>query len=718
MNINLRESLLAAIGPEVEITRGHPLPLGATVMRGGINFSVFSKAATTVNLVLFDRDRPEPLVEFPLDARYHRTGDVWHIFIKTLDPGIEYGYRMDREPNETPQLNRFDKRVALVDPYAKALTKRWPLPANNGESYTLVPSRARVIDSEFDWGFERPLNYHLADSIIYEVHVKGFTQAAPEVDQPGTFCGLVQRIPYLQELGVTAVELMPVTDFAEDLPRTNPLNGQPLTNYWGYHPLSFFALKDSFAGTSDAISEFKTMVKALHDAGIEVLLDMVFNHTAEGDQNGPTLSYRGLDNETYYLIDPENGNYQNYSGCGNTLNCNHPVVRDLILDSLRYWVTEMHVDGFRFDLASILGRGRDGSVLTNPPLLERIAADPVLAGVKLIAEAWDAAGLYQVGSFPHWGRWAEWNGKFRDDVRRFVKGDEGMVSALATRLTGSADLYQGSGRAPFHSINFITSHDGFTLADLVSYNQKHNEANGEDGRDGGNDNHSWNCGAEGPTSSAAINELRLQQMKNLAALLLLSHGVPMILSGDEVGRTQGGNNNAYCHDNALNWFDWTLLETNAEIFRFFKLLVRFRKAHAVLRPRAFGRDKDEGGPALSWHGTAAWRPDWSHASRSIAMMLSDETSGEDLLVIANAHWEPLEFRVPTCREGRRWRRFMDTARPAPGDICEPGEECYVCNDCELSVAAHSVVVLVARPPRDRSGLCTTNPHSVFPRLGV
>lgn len=715
MNTKARESLLKAIGPEFEITRGHPLPLGATVMRGGLNFSVFSSTATTVNLVLFERGGFDPLIEFPLEPNYHRTGDVWHIFIRGLDPGIEYGYRMDRSPNVAPQLNRFDNRRVLLDPYAKANCPASAMRTNGkAVSTRTISTRSKVVDNEFDWGFEKPLNHHLADSIIYEVHVKGFTgDASSGAEHPGTFQGLIERIPHLQELGITAVELMPVTDFDEDLPRVNPLTGGRLKNYWGYHPVSFFALKNSYADSPDAIVEFKTMVKALHDAGIEVILDMVFNHTAEGDQHGPTLSYRGLDNQTYYLLDPTTGNYPNYSGCGNTLNCNHPVVRDLILDSLRYWVTEMHVDGFRFDLASILGRGRDGSVLANPPLLERIAADPVLAGVKLIAEAWDAAGLYQVGSFPHWGRWAEWNGKFRDDVRRFVKGDEGMVSALATRLTGSADLYQGSGRAPFHSINFVTSHDGFTLADLVSYNEKHNKENGEGGRDGGNDNHSWNCGEEGPSESAEVNRLRLVQIKNLAALLLLSHGVPMILAGDEMGRSQLGNNNTYCHDNELNWLNWRLRERNSELFRFFKLLIQFRKKHAVLRPRAFGADADGSATTISWHGVKPFQPDWSVNSRSIAMMLSGHADSEELLFIANAHCDSLQFQLPPCGGGRQWHRFLDTARESPSDISEGGAETSLRNECALPVAARSIVVLVAKDSAHESMACTTNPHADF-----
>ena len=683
----LRGRLLRTVGPEFEIDRGHALPLGASLMRGGVNFSIFSSGATWVNLVLFSSESDEPLIEFPLDPRYHRTGDIWHIFIKDLEPGFEYGYRMDRTANVDEPLHRFDREKVLLDPYAKLI--RHHVDSETKE----VQFRCRVLESEFDWGYAPPLNHHLVDSIIYEVQLKGFTaHPSATVASPGTFSGLIERIPHLKELGITAVELMPVADFEDDLPRTNPLTGERLKNYWGYHPVSFFAVKPQYAASDDCIREFKSMVKALHDVGIEVILDVVFNHTAEGDERGPTLNFRGLDNDIYYLLDPISREYQNYSGCGNTLNCNHPVVRDLILDALRYWVTEMRVDGFRFDLASILGRGRNGEVLSNPPLLERIAADPILAKVKLIAEAWDAAGLYQVGSFPNWGRWAEWNGKFRDDVRKFVKGDKGMTPAIATRLAGSSDLYQAGGRAPFHGINFVTSHDGFTLADLVSYNTKHNQANGENGLDGTNDNYSWNCGHEGPTNIEAVTELRNRQIKNMATILLLSQGVPMILAGDEFGRTQEGNNNAYCHDNELSWIDWSLRESKNELFSFFQRLIQFRKVHSTLRRRTFD---SLDGPAFTWHGLHPYQPDWSSREKALGMMMNGTLEGQDILVLLNSDSITKSFKLPEANQGRRWHRFADTALESPNDIVTPGAE-EQCDQRNYSLMPYSVVVLVSK----------------------
>ncbi|HEY7516376.1 MAG TPA: isoamylase, partial [Vicinamibacteria bacterium] len=473
------ERLLRLVKGDFAVRRGHPLPLGVVAVREGVNFAVFSRHATAVILVLFAPGDAEPALEVPLDPRYNRTGDVWHALVAGIEPGFEYAYRASRDANFESRAHRFDPGRLLLDPYGRGVSglEGWGRGERASRFGRLLEVRSRVLEEEFDWGHEHPLNVPLADSVIYELHVRGFTRSPTSgVARPGTFEGVVEKIPYLRDLGVTAVELMPVTEFEEcDVDRTDPRTGERLRNLWGYQPVSFFAPKAAYAGDGDtetAVREFKSMVKALHEAGIEVILDMVYNHTAEGDERGPTFSLRGLDNETYYLLDAGTGRYLNYSGCGNTLNCNHPVVRDVILASLRYWVTEMHVDGFRFDLASILGRGRDGSVLANPPLLERITADPVLARTKLIAEAWDAAGLYQVGSFPSWGRWAEWNGRYRDEIRRFVKGDPGMVPLLALRLAGSPDLYRGSGRAPFHSINFVTSHDGFTLADLVSYNDK------------------------------------------------------------------------------------------------------------------------------------------------------------------------------------------------------------------------------------------------------
>ena len=643
-----RKKLLSMVTTQFDFSRGSPLPFGATVLRGGINFSVFSKHATAVTLILFFPGEADPLIEFPLDPHLNRTGDVWHAFLLGLDPGIHYAFRMERAPNHNPLIYRFNRDNVLLDPYARAISGRstWGGPLDVKE-----PRRAAIIESHFDWEFDQPLNIPLADSIIYELHARGFTQhPSSQVSRRGTFDGLIEKIPYLQSLGITAVELLPIYEF-DEIVQSDAAGNPGRIDYWGYNPISFFAPKAAYAsagGDAGPVNEFKALVKKLHAAGIEVILDVVFNHTAEGNEHGPIYSFRGIDNPIYYMLSPETGEYLNYSGCGNTLNCNHPVVRDLVLEVLRYWVTEMHVDGFRFDLASILGRGQDGSVLASPPLLEHLALDPVLAQTKLIAEAWDAAGLYQVGSLPAWGRWAEWNGKFRDDIRRFVKGDAGMVSSLATRLVGSPDLYPGQLREPSHSINFVTCHDGFTLADLVSYNHKHNEANGEENRDGFNENLSWNCGQEGPSTLPEITDLRSRQVRNFATLLMLSHGVPMILAGDEAGRTQRGNNNAYCQDNELSWFDWNRLETNADLLRFFRLLIQLRHDHALFRRGTFSPLADAQAPRVEWHGVRLHEPDWSYESRSLAMHLygRPENRPDHIYLIANAHWEPHEFELP------------------------------------------------------------------------
>jgi len=689
----------------LKISRGHPLPLGADLKRDGVNLAVFSRHATAVTLVIFPEPDSEETVEFPLDPRYNRTGDVWHAFVNGLDPWGRYGFRADRSPNPQHHIHRYDPGQVLVDPFAKALSggDTWGQSLHL-ETTSMASGKARgrrslITEDSFDWGDDQPLNTHLADSIIYEIHVRGFTRhSSSGVVHPATFAGIVEKIPYLKKLGITAVELMPITEFEEnDNPRVNPLTGEPLKNFWGYDPINFFAIKTAYASRtngSSPLAEFRRMVKALHEAGIEVILDMVFNHTDEGDERGPTLCFRGLDNSIYYLVDPQTGTYSNYSGCGNTLNCNHPVVRSLIIESLRYWVTEMHVDGFRFDLASILGRGTDGSVLPNPPLLETIAAEPVLANTKLIAEAWDAAGLYQVGTFPNWGRWAEWNGKFRDDVRRFVKGDANTVAHLATRMAGSSDLYQDGGRAPYHSINFITSHDGFTLMDLVSYNQKHNEANGENSHDGTNENHSWNCGEEGPATSPEVNKLRKQQMKNFVTILLLSQGVPMILGGDEMGRTQRGNNNPYSQDNEISWFNWDLLKTHRDLFRFFRLLIAFRKQHPILRRRTY-KSKDETTPAFLWHGIEPGMPDWGWHSRFLGLQLTGGDTDNDILVLANAFEGRLKVELAKASRQPRWYRFVDTSLTPPHEICEPGKLRTLARRSEYDVAARSVVVLVS-----------------------
>jgi glycogen operon protein len=694
-----RDRLFRVVRGDFRVRRGRPLPYGAAARREGVNFAVFSRHATAMSLVLFAPGEGEPVLELPLDPRYNKTGDVWHVFVEGIDPGIEYGFRADCSPNPAPHLLRFDREKVLIDPFSRSVAglERWgEVAAAKGR---LEQLRSRVVDEEFDWGHEHPLAVPLADSIIYEMHVRGFTRhPSSGVEHPGTFRGVVEKIPYLRDLGVTAVELMPVTEFEEcDNPRTNLLTGELVRNYWGYQPVSFFAPKASYAANGapgEAVREFKSMVKALHEAGIEVVLDIVFNHTGEGDERGATFCWRGLDNATYYLLDPKTGKYLNYSGCGNTLNCNHPVLRNQILAALRYWVTEMHVDGFRFDLASILGRGRDGEVLPNPPLLEAIAADPVMADVKLIAEAWDAAGLYQVGSFPSWGRWAEWNGRFRDEVRRFVKSDPGLARLLATRLEGSPDLYRGSERAPFHSINFVTSHDGFTLADLVSYNDKHNWENGEGNTDGHPENLSWNCGEEGPSSHFEVNALRGRQQRNFLTLLFLAQGVPMLLAGDEFGRTQRGNNNAYCQDNETSWTDWSLLERHRHLHRFTRRLIRFRKAHPSLRRRTFF--EDEASPPVAWHGTRLGEPDWDGESRTLAMHLLAANGDEPIYVIANAHWEARTFELPPLAPGRSWRRFVDTSQRPGEDALEPGAEAPLPSGRAYPAGPRSVVVLVGR----------------------
>jgi len=611
-----------------------------------------------------------------------------------------YAFRFGMEPNPNPQVDRFDPALQLLDPYARVLSggAKWG-------SYTgkRMPLRHSVVlESYFDWEQDQPLNIPLVDSIIYEAHVRSFTRdPSSGVANPGTFAGLIEKIPYIKSLGVTAVELLPVNEFEEgDTDRVNPFTGEVLLNLWGYQPTAFFAPNAAYSsklGDGEQVREFRQLVKAMHGAGIEVILDMVFNHTAEGDSTGPTWSFRGIDNATYYIINPETGKYLNYSGCGNTVNANNPVVRDFIVDCLRYWVTEMHVDGFRFDLASVLGRGQDGSVLKKPPLLESLAYDPVLANTKLIAEAWDAAGLYQVGTFPSWGRWAEWNGVFRDDIRRFVKGDANMTSALATRLLGSPDLYESSAREPYHSINYVTCHDGFTLNDLVSYNEKHNLANGENNQDGTNANWSWNCGVEGPTTDPEVNALRSRQRKNFAAILLFAHGVPMILAGDEMGRTQQGNNNAYCQDNGISWMNWNLTQENADLLRFFQLLIAFRKRCPMLRRNTFALDGSTGFHVI-WHGTKRRSADWSPDSRSLAMQWTQthaDGSRDDLHFIAHAHWEDRTFELPDIAK-RKWFRLVDTALPSPQDIAEPGKEYRLSSQDSYPMKSRSAAIFVAK----------------------
>ena len=693
-------AVLSLISDSFQIHPGSPLPLGATVLRDGVRFAIVSQSATSATLVLFYPGADEPAMEFPLDPLLNRTGNIWHIFLEGLDPGVEYGFRFDRFPNELPQRFRFDRRRVLIDPYALATSRHWEW-GRKDEKRSL---RSVVVDSTFDWGLDRALNTPLASTVIYELHVRAFTQhPSSRVSHAGTFMGLIEKIPHLKELGVTAVELMPVCEFDEtDADRTNPRTGESLLNMWGYHPLAFFSPNAAYSTDAtgrSAVCELKEMVRAFHAAGIEVILDVVFNHTGEGNPTGPTISFRGIDNPMYYMLQPGSGSYLDFTGCGNTLNCSNSVVREMILDVLKHWVAEYHIDGFRFDLASALGRGPCGEVLSNPPILERIVSDPCLSDVKLIAEAWDAGGLYQVGNFPAYGRWAEWNGKYRDDVRRFVKGDPGMVPRLAARLTGSPDLYQENARQPFHSINFVTSHDGFSLADLVSFQDKHNDVNGESNRDGISENHSWNCGWEGPTDDLAILKLRSRQARNMAALLILSHGVPMLLYGDEVGRSQQGNNNAYCQDNESTWMNWNWTEEQRDLFRFFKNLIAFRRRHAVVRREQFASSSKERQLKMDWHGTHLFHADFSPDSHSLALHLHwapAPAAPDHVFLIANSFWDDLRFELPEL-DGYLWSRFLDTALDPPRDICVPGQEQSLGAQRSYLAGPRSVIVLVANP---------------------
>ena len=680
---------------------GRASPLGATVVPGGVNFSVYSRNASGVDLLLFNaEDDAEAARLIKIDPATNRTYHYWHVFVPGIRPGQLYGYRVHGPFDSTRSL-RFDPAKVLLDPYGRAVAvpKNYSRMAARLEGdNTATAMKSVVVDAHpYDWEGDKPLHRPSSRTIIYEMHVRGFTRdptsEVPE-NMRGTYTGLIEKIPYLQQLGINAVELMPVFEFdVQDAPPGR-------VNYWGYSPVSFFAPHSGYSSRRDPtgpIDEFRDMVKALHRAGIEVILDVVFNHTAEGDHLGPTLSFRGIDNSTYYILEQDRSRYANYSGTGNTLNANHPIVRRLIVDSLRYWVEEMHVDGFRFDLASILDRDESGNLMPSPPVLWDIESDPALAGTKLIAEAWDAAGLYQVGSFIG-DSWKEWNGRFRDDVRSFFRGDQGSVLSLAERLLGSPDIYGHKEREAEESVNFVTCHDGFTLNDLVSYNQKHNEANGEANRDGANDNRSWNCGVEGPTNDPAVEKLRNRQVKNFLTVTMLSLGLPMILMGDEVRRTQQGNNNAYCQDNETSWFDWTLVAKHADVHRFVTLFC----ARRLLWDKQPERQHLSLNQLLrkatwAWHGIKLAQPDWSDSSHSLAF--SVEAANEKLLfhLILNAYWEPLDFELPRAGGSGDgiWHRWIDTCLDSPHDIVEwqtapqvPGRT--------YQAGPRSVVVLFAR----------------------
>ena len=679
---------------------GQSFPIGPTLTSEGANFCLFSKNADRVELLLFEKvDDIVPERVIALDPAVNRTYHYWHVLVPSLKSGQLYGYRVTG-PNDPSRGHRFDPDKILIDPYAKAVAI--PKDFNRG-SFCIkgklnVPSLKSVLCNlaDYDWENDQRPCRSFAQTVIYEMHVGGFTKnpnSKVAKKKRGTFCGLIDKIPYLVDLGITAVELLPVFQFdPQDCP-------EGLVNYWGYSPISFFALHQGYSTGSDPVKvldEFRDMVKALHQAGIEVILDVVFNHTAEGNQNGPHYCFRGLDNRMYYTLEADNSQYANYTGTGNTLNANHPIVRRMIIDSLHFWVKEMHVDGFRFDLASILSRDNKGAPIENPPILWDIESDPVLAGTKLIAEAWDAAGLYQVGSFIG-DSWKEWNGKFRDDVRSFLRGDNGTVSSFAARTMGSPDMYGDQDREPEQSINFVTCHDGFTLYDLVSYNTKHNEANGEENRDGSDDNRSWNCGVEGPTDDALIETTRTRQIKNFLAVTFLSIGAPMISMGDEVKRTQLGNNNAYCHDNELTWFDWSLPEKNNSLFRFVKMLIKFRLERDLSKDEYSMNLKQLLEQAtMTWHGVNLNKPDWSENSHTIALAVQSLNKKNVMHYMINAYSNPLQFELPAATNGKGyvWKRWMDTGLQSPEDICLRNDAKEAKNS--YFVDAHSMAVLFAQ----------------------
>jgi isoamylase len=656
-----------------DILPGQSHPLGATVRDGGVNFCLYTHNGTAVELLLFDDVIDNKPRVIALDPAINRTFHYWHVFVRGIRPGQLYAYRV-HGPFAPDKGQRFDAQKVLLDPYAQAIVKnpRYDREAAIRPGDNLKTSlKGVIIDAaSYDWEGDTPLHIPYSRTVIYEMHVRGFTRhesSGVAESKRGTYAGLIEKIPYLQKLGINAVELLPVQQFDE---QDAPLG---LTNYWGYSPMAFFAPHNGYCSNNSVlgvVDEFRDMVKALHKVGIEVILDVVFNHTTEGDQRGPTLSLKGLENAAYYILEPNQAIYSNFTGCGNTINANYSIVRRLIIDCLCHWVIDMHVDGFRFDLASAMARGETGQPLLSPPILWSIDSDPVLAGAKIIAEAWDAAGLYQVGSFIG-DRFSEWNGHFRDDVRRFVRGDSNTVTQIASRIMGSPDIYVKPDREPNRSINFITCHDGFTLNDLVSYNTKHNEQNGQNNTDGMNDNCSWNCGHEGESDDASIEALRVKQIKNFFTVLLLSQGTPMLCMGDEVRRTQNGNNNAYCQDGPISWFDWDSVKRNAGLLGFVTKLIRFIQQNVVFQQERLLNTSDHADePSIVWHGTRLGAPDWGPDSHSIAFTLRHPESGERIHVMLNAYWEPLTFEAPALSGAKRWLRIVDTSKPAPEDFIE------------------------------------------------
>jgi len=680
-----------------ETTPGCPAPLGASVVADGINFAVFSKFATKAELLLFDGpESPQPSQVIPLDTTKNRTNYYWHIFIPSLKHGQVYAWRMDG-PSCPAKGHRFDGTKTLLDPYGRAVAGLAiydrEAAKSRGDNCSRALRSVAIDPGTYDWETDVPLPLNGDREVIYEMHVAGFTSDVSSGLDPelrGTYAGLIQKIPHLKELGVTAVELLPVHHFdPQDAP-----NG--LTNFWGYSSISYFAPHSGYAqdtSPTGCVNEFKDMIKSLHEAGIKVILDVVYNHTAEGGAGGPILSWRGFENSAYYMLTEDKAIFSNYSGCGNTINANHSIVRRMILDSLCCWVGEYHIDGFRFDLASALSRGEDGDPMPNAPILWAIESEPLLAGTNLIAEAWDAAGLYQVGSFTG-DRFAEWNGPFRDDIRRFLKGEDGTIESLMARIVGSPDLFDNEEAIPSRSINFVTCHDGFSLRDLVSYNKKHNLQNREDNRDGSDNNLSWNCGIEGDSTDAKIEKLRQQQMRNFLCLLFLSHGTPMILMGDEVAQSHQGNNNPWCQDNELSWFDWTLLQSNSGNHRFLKHLIQFSQNIRILQDDRFWRatSPSEKGD-ISWHGTKLGSPDWNPSSHVLAYTLEHESGKEILHIMLNAGSIEESFAIPTLPRGESWKVIINTAASSPEDITAPEKASTVVGKSIL-VAAHSIVVVI------------------------
>lgn len=673
---------------------GNPLPLGPTQQEKGVNFSLVSKHATSITLVLYDVENSAPPIEILLDPISNKTGDVWHIFLETeTDKPIVYGYRIE---GQTPELknHQFNPSTVVLDPYAKAVNTpcEWGyLGCGQYENYH--PLGLVLPRSDFNWENDKAPQIPEKDLIIYEMHVRAFTQhSSSHAKAPGTFLGMIEKIPHLVELGINAVELLPIHEFNEcEYKCLNPVIHEKLYQFWGYSTTNFFAPMNRYSSDNNngaAINEFKTLVKELHKNGIMVILDIVFNHTNEGNEKGPVISFKGIDSCIYYLMDGE-GKFMNFSGCGNTLNTNHPVVQNFIIDVLRYWVLEMHVDGFRFDLSSVFYRGKHGEVLSISPIVEAISKDPILSKTLLISEPWDAGGLYQVGGFYHEEvRWSEWNGRYRDTVRRFIKGTPNLKHKFASRISGSQDIY-GS-RLPISSINFIVSHDGFTLNDLVSYNQKHNLYNGENNHDGNSNNESWNGGIEGPTSDLKINQLRSRQMRNFHLALMISQGIPMLLMGDEYAHTKKGNNNSWCHDNEMNWFLWDKLAENEPFYRFYRKLIAFRKSHDSLRQGSFLKDDD-----IAWLGIDAQNVIWEKDTQFLAFVLFDKQSGKNLYCAFNAQNNSVNIEIPKLNENQQWHMIVNTANESPNDFYEEGKEPIV-EQKPFNLIPYSAILLECR----------------------